>query len=183
MKIKFGNFLTLIRVLYLLYASFGLHLVLPGYLAGLAQGTGTLVGASQPVSGWKTIRYLLWAYSFILGMYIIVLSCVLRTEMSSSRKWVFGISGFIFFQFANIPLPATGSIANSMAGGFLTLMMLYVIWQWTDQCCGLEDNLKTALDYRMAGYLFLVMATCILCPIMSVKTLPCGQKILSNMDG
>ena len=84
-----------IGILFLLNAIFGRYLVLPGYLAGLEAGGGTLEGASQVASPWKVARYLLWAYSFKLGIYFIILGAVVRTDMSSSRKWLIGAGGFV----------------------------------------------------------------------------------------
>ena len=62
-----------IGLLFLLNAIFGRYLVLPGYLAGLEAGGNTLEGASQVASPLKIVRYLLWAYSFKLGIYFIIL--------------------------------------------------------------------------------------------------------------
>ena len=170
MNKKLSKLFIILGFLFLLNAIFGRYIVLPGYLAGLDSGGGTLDGASQVASPWKIIRYLLWAYSFKLGIYFIILGGVLRTEMSSTRKWVIGIGGFVYIGFAYIPLPAPGSIVFGVAGGFMTLMMLYVIWRWVDQRSGLEEHLKTASDYRMAGYFFFAMATYTLCPFLGVKT-------------
>jgi hypothetical protein len=75
-------------VLFLLNAIFGRYLVLPSYLAGLEAGGNTLEGASQVASPWKIVRYLLWAYSFKLGIYFIILGAIARTDMPSGRKWL-----------------------------------------------------------------------------------------------
>ena len=158
-----------IGFLFLLNAIFGRYLVLPGYLAGLEQGTGTLQGASQTVSVWKVVRYLLWAYSFKLGIYFIILGAVLRTEMSSKSRWMFGIGGFIYVGFAYIPLPEPTSIVFGIAGGLMTLLLIYIIWRWVEQRSVLDEHLKTASDFKMAGYFFFGMATYTLCPLLGVK--------------
>ena len=75
-----------IGVLFLVYAIFGRYLVLPGYLEGLEQGNTTLATASQDVSAWKVIRYLLRAYSFKLGLLFIVFGAAFLTNMSSKGK-------------------------------------------------------------------------------------------------
>jgi len=170
MNKKLSKLFIILGFLFLLNAIFGRYIVLPGYLAGLDSGSGTLEGASQVASPWKIIRYLLWAYSFKLGIYFIILGMVVQTDLSSTSKWVYGIVGFVYIGFAYMPLPAAGSIVFGVAGGLMTLMMLYVIWRWADQRIGLEKHLKTASDYRVVGYFFFAMATYTLCPLLGVKT-------------
>ena len=158
-----------IGVLFLLNAIFGRYLVLPGYLAGLEAGAGTLEGASQVASPWKIVRYLLWAYSFKLGIYFIILGAMVRTDMSSGRKWLIGVVGFVYIGFAYMPLPEPTSIVFGVAGGIMTLLMIYIFLRWANERNGLQDGQKTASDYRMAGYFFFGMATYTLCPLMGVK--------------
>ncbi|MCB0006667.1 MAG: hypothetical protein KDE04_09440, partial [Anaerolineales bacterium] len=68
MKRVISRIFLVLGVLFLLNAIFGRYLVLPGYLDSLAAGQATLGEVSQTVSGWKVARYLLWAYSFKLGI-------------------------------------------------------------------------------------------------------------------
>jgi len=156
-------------VLFLLNAIFGRYLVLPGYLAGLEAGGGTLEGASEVASPWKIARYLLWAYSFKLGIYFIILGTMARTGMSSGRKWLIGIVGFVYLGFAYMPLPEPSSIIFGVAGSVITLLMIYIFIRWATERAQLEEPQKTASDYRMAGYFFFGMATYTLCPLLGVK--------------
>lgn len=156
-------------VLFLLNSIFGRYLVLPGYLASLEQGQTTLESASQAVSTWKVIRYLLWAYSFKLGLFAILLGAVLRTEMSSTRKRLIAIGGLVYIGFAYIPLPGTSSIVFGVAGGLMLVLMVYIFLRWADERDQLQEHQRTASDYRMVGYFFFAMATYTLCPLMGVK--------------
>ena len=158
-----------IGVLFLLNAIFGRYLVLPGYLAGLEAGGNTLEGASQVASPWKIVRYLLWAYSFKLGIYSIILGAIARTDMSSGRKWVISVVGFVYIGFAYMPLPEPTSIVFGVAGGVMTLLMIYIFLRWAQKRSQLEEYQKTASDYRMTGYFFFGMATYTLCPLLGVK--------------
>jgi len=158
-----------IGVLFLLNAIFGRYLVLPGYLAGLEAGGGTLEGAGQVASPWKIARYLLWAYSFKLGIYFILLGALARTEMSSGRKRLIGIGGFVYIGFAYMPLPEPTSIVFGVAGGFMTLLMIYIFLRWANERNQLDEYQKTAGDYRIAAYFFFGMATYTLCPLLGVK--------------
>ena len=158
-----------IGVLFLLNAIFGRYLVLPGYLAGLEAGGNTLEGASQVASPWKIVRYLLWAYSFKLGIYSIILGAIARTDMSSGRKWVISVVGFVYIGFAYMPLPEPTSLVFGVTGGIMTLLMIYIFLRWAQKRSQLEEYQKTASDYRMTGYFFFGMATYTLCPLLGVK--------------
>jgi hypothetical protein len=155
--------------LFLLNAIFGRYIVLPGYLASLEQGQSSVASASQTIPVWKIIRYLLWAYSFKLGVCFIVLGATLRTKMSSACKWWIAIGGFVYMAFAYIPLPNPTSIIFGVAGGLMTLFMIFIFLRWADERNQLQEDQKIASDYRMAGYFFFVMATYTLCPLMGVK--------------
>jgi hypothetical protein len=167
---KASTILMIFGLLFLLNAIFGRYLVLPGYLAGLEAGAGTLEGASRVASPWKIARYLLWAYSFKLGIYFIILGAMVRTNMSSTRKWLIGVVGFVYIGFAYMPLPTPTSISFGIAGGIMTLFMIYIFLRWANERNRLDGHQKTASDYRMAGYFFFGMATYTLCPLLGVKT-------------
>jgi hypothetical protein len=81
---KLSKIIISLGSLFLLNAIFGRYLVLPGYLAGLEAGGGTLEGASQIASTWNIIRYLLWAYSFKLGIYFIILGATILPPITKS---------------------------------------------------------------------------------------------------
>jgi len=166
---KLSTFFIILGVLFLLNAILGRYLVLPGYLAGLEQGSATLTSATQNVSAWKVIRYLLWAYSFKFGIYFILLGAIFRTEMSPGRRWAIALGGLLYIAFAYVPLPNPDSLIFGFAGGFMTLLMVYSILRWANNRNQLLGYQRTASDYRMVGYFFFAMATYTLCPLMGVK--------------
>ncbi len=170
MNKKLSNFYICLGLLFILNTIFGRYIVLPGYLAGLEQGTGTLEGASQVVSTWKILRYLLWAYSFKFGIYFIILGALFRTNISSKKKWIVAIGGLIYISFAYMPLPNPSSIIFGIAGGFMTAVMIFIILQWSNKRIHLPNKKKFGSDYRIIGYFFFAMATYTLCPLLGVKT-------------
>jgi len=127
MNKKLGKFFIILGFLFLLNTVFGRYIVLPGYLVGLEAGGNTLDGASQIASPWKIARYLLWAYSFKLGIYFVLLGAIFRTEMPSARKWVVGVGGFVYIGFAYMPLPEPTSIIFGIAGGIVGLALLNAV--------------------------------------------------------
>ena len=155
--------------LFLINAILGRYIVLPGFLASLEQGKSTVESVSQTVSTWKIIRYLLWGYSFKFGIYFIILGATFRTGMSSTRKWVIAIGGFIYIGFAYIPLPTPSSIIFGISGGVMTLLMIFIFLRWANQRSQLQEDQRLSSDYRMVGYFFFAMATYTLCPLLGVK--------------
>jgi hypothetical protein len=170
MKKRIGTILISIALLFFLYAIFGRYIVLPGYLKSLEAGRASLSNAGQNVEGWKIARYLLWAYSFKLGILFLVIGALLRTMMKPAKFWLFTIIGFIYVGFAYIPLPAAESIVFGIAGGSMTVLMVLIVLSWAGERNQLPDNLKNTSDFRMAGYFFFAMATYTLCALMGVKT-------------
>ncbi len=169
MNKRLSTILISLGFLFLLNAIFGRYIVLPGYLAGLESGGGTLEGARQVASTWKIIRYLLWAYSFKFGIYFIILGAMFRTTISSARKWIVAIGGFVYIGFAYMPLPNPTSIVFGIVGGIMTLLMIFIFLRWANERNELQADQKIASDYRMAGYFFFGMATYTLCPLLGVK--------------
>ncbi|MBI9047559.1 MAG: hypothetical protein JEZ06_23950 [Anaerolineaceae bacterium] len=169
MNKKLSTILLVIGLLFLINAIFGRYIVLSGYLAGLEAGGNTLEGASQVASPWKIIRYLLWAYSFKLGIYFIILGAIFRTDMSSTRKWLVGVGGFVYIGFAYMPLPEPTSIVFGIAGGIMTVLMIFIFLKWANERNRLQEGQKIASDYRMIGYFFFGMASYTLCPLLGVK--------------
>jgi hypothetical protein len=169
MNKKLSTILLIVGILFLLNAIFGRYIVLPGYLAGLEAGGNTLEGASQVASPWKIIRYLLWAYSFKLGIYFIILGAIFRTDMSSRRKWLVGVGGFVYIGFAYMPLPEPTSIVFGIAGGIMTVLMIFIFLRWANERNRLLEDQRIASDYRMIGYFFFGMASYTLCPLLGVK--------------
>lgn len=167
---KRSIFCIALGILFLLNAFFGRYIVLPGYLAGLEQGQATLDSAGQTVPVWIVVRYLIWAYSFKLGMFFVLLGAVLHTRMPAARKWAIAIGGLLYIAVAYIPLPAPASIVFGLAGGLMLLMMIYTFLRWAGERDRLPEPLRARSDYRTAGYFFFAMATYTLCPLLGVKT-------------
>jgi hypothetical protein len=167
-KKHIGIILMGVGVLFLINAIFGRYLVLPGYLASLEAGNAAVEQAQQSVPVWKIVRYLVWAYSFKLGMFFAVIGASAKASMRPSRLRWFVVGGVLYLAFAYIPLPAH-SLAFGIGGGLTTIFALLIIQRWADERPHLTGNAKTASDLRMIGYFFFVMATYTLCPLMGVK--------------
>jgi hypothetical protein len=158
-----------IGIIFLLNAVFGRYLVLPGYLSSLEAGRSTIEAAGQTVPVWKIIRYLLWAYSFKLGIFFVGLGVLLKTSIPTARFWLMVSGGMIYLLLAYVPLPGPYPLFFGIGGGLITILLVLIFLNWSDEHNRLDDRDKTAADYRLIGYFFFAMTTYNLCPLMGVK--------------
>lgn len=158
-----------IGIIFLINAIFGRYIVLPGYLSTLDEGRGTIDAVSQTIPIWKIIRYLIWAYSFKLGIFFIGISALLKTSLSMVRLWFFICGGFVYIVLAYIPFPGYYPIFFGIGGGLITVFLMAIFLLWAANREQLEEPEKKATDFRLIGYFFFAMATYNLCPLMGVK--------------
>jgi hypothetical protein len=169
MKKQIGTILIIIACLFFCNAIFGRYIVLPGYIENLESGRAGTSLAGQSIEGWKIARYLLWAYSFKLGVFFLMAGAFLQTSVKPARFWLFIMAGFIYIAFAYIPLPAPESIVFGIAGAIMTVLIVLIVLSWARERDHLSTTLRNASDYRMAGYFFFAMATYTLCGLLGVK--------------
>ena len=158
-----------IGIVFLLNAIFGRYLVVPGYLSSLEAGRGTIETAVPAVPVWKIIRYLVWAYSFKLGIFFVGIGVLLRTSISATRFWLMVSGGIVYLLLAYVPMPGPYPLFFGIGGGLITVLLVYILMRWADERLRLEEFERTSADYRLIGYFFFAMATYNLCPLMGVK--------------
>ena len=159
-----------IGIVFLLNAVFGRYLVLPGYLSGLESGAGNLGAAAQSIPAWKIIRYLVWAYSFKLGIFFVAISALVRSSIPKTRFWLLVSGGILYLLLAYVPLPGPYSPFFGIGGGLITVLLALIFIHWAEESKKLKDPEKAAANYRLTAYFFFAMATYNLCPLMGVKT-------------
>jgi hypothetical protein len=159
-----------IGIVFLLNAIFGRYLVLPGYLSGLETGRSSVEAAGQAIPLWKIIRYIVWAYSFKLGIFFFVTGILLRTSITTARFRLLVGGGILYLLLAYVPLPGPYSLFFGIGGGLITVLLVLIFIKWSEERDFLKDPEKTSADYRLVAYFFFAMATYNLCPLMGVKT-------------
>ncbi len=155
-----------IGVLFLINAIFGRYLVLPGYLESLENGSS---GIPDNVGAWYIIRYLIWAYSFKLGVFFIVIGALVKTNMGKGRLWLFVLGGVVYISFAYIPLSGPFPVVFGIGGGIMTVLIILIIRLVSKERDEHPETTKTASELKLIGYFFLAMATYNLCPLLGVK--------------
>ena len=159
-----------IGIIFLINAIFGRYLVLPGYLSSLEAGRNSVETASQTVPPWKIIRYLLWAYSFKLGIFFVGLGVLLRASIPKARFWLMMSGGILYLLLAYLPFPGPYPLFFGLGGGLMTILLVFIFFNWAKDHDRLQEAEKKASGYRLIGYFFFAMATYNLCPLLGVKT-------------
>ncbi len=169
MKKKVWVIWTGIGILFLLNAIPGRYLVLPGYLSSLEAGRSTVEAAGQAVPLWKIIRYLVWAYSFKLGVFFVGTGALMRASIPARRFWLMVSGGILYLLLAYVPIYGPRSLFFGIGGSLITILLVLILMRWAKQRGGLEESEKVSADYRLIGYFFFAMATYNLCPLLGVK--------------
>ena len=166
MKQKIGIGLCLLGGLFLINAIFGRYIVLPGYLQTLEAGvSGSEIPQNVPVI--KVLRYLLWAYSFKLGVYCFILGTMVYSGQERRDKLLFSVIGIVYIGFAYMELPFNSSLFFGIGGGILTLSFLFLFFSINVRSTKKSENDSTL--FLNLGYYFLAMAAYNLCPFLGVK--------------
>ncbi len=169
MRKKLSLLFIVTGLLFLFWAIFGRYVVLPGYIESFADnggGSGTL---PDDVEAWKIARYLVWAFSFKLGVYLIALGALLKTKITRKRFSAFAAGGLFYISVAYLPLSGQPWMFGA-AGVLMTILMVIIILSSTSLRDKVAKTSVTANDLRLAGYFFFAMGTYTLCGLLGVRT-------------
>lgn len=169
MRKKISIILIILGIAFLLWAIFGRYIVLPGYFESLAGGASHSGPIPEDVPAWKIARYLIWAFSFKLGIYFIALGALLRTKMSGKKFALFASAGLVYLSVAYMPLPGPSWLFG-LLGALMTIFMVIVILRLSGQRDQITKTTVSATDLRLVGYFFFAMATYTLCGLLGVRT-------------
>ena len=169
MKKKISIVLIVLGVAFLLWAIFGRYIVLPGYFESLASGASQSGSIPENVHAWKIARYLIWAFSFKLGIYFIALGALLRTKMGGKKFALFATAGLVYLSVAYMPLPGPSWLFGAF-GILMTILMVLAILRLSKQRDQMTKSAVSATDLRLVGYFFFAMATYTLCGLLGVRT-------------
>jgi hypothetical protein len=166
MNRRIGIGLCAVGILFLVNAIFGRYIVLPGYFQSLEAGTSA-ASVPENVPILKVVRYLVWAYSYKLGIYFFVLGAMSYSRREKRDRLLFLLIGFIYIGFAYMDLPFDSSLFFGIGGAILTLALLYL---FSNMNVARADRTETGrILFLNLGYYFLAMAAYNLCPLLGVK--------------
>lgn len=135
-------------------------------MESLANNTGRTI--PEGVEGWKIARYLIWAYSFKLGIYFIAIGAHLRTNITQQKLAVLAVAGFIYIAFAYMPLPGPSWLFG-LLGITMMVLIVAIIVNLTSKRDLEFGNVASGVDLQLISYFFFAMATYTLCGLLGVR--------------
>ncbi len=123
--------------------------------------------------------YLLWAFGVPVAALVALIGIFLHTGVKGSKVWIYGIGSFIvvagamFLNFiGHIP------ILFGIGGTIILLCFIGIVKFWAKERIGLKNAAAAAADFRLVGYMFMVIAAWFICGLASIPFL----KALKGMD-
>jgi hypothetical protein len=124
------------------------------------------------------IIYLLWVYSFKLGMLLVILGAALKAGMGNRELWIFISGGVIYLVTCYLPFIGYSPPFYGILGTMILVLFLFIAWHWMKRRPSLARSAQIGSDLRMIGYYFLVMATWTLCGIFGIVTYALKPEIM-----
>ena len=124
------------------------------------------------------IIYLLWVYSFKLGMLLVVIGAALKAGMGKRELWILGLGGAIYLVTCYLPFIGYNPSFYGILGVMILVLFLLIAWHWMKRRPSLARSAQIGSDLRMIGYYFLVMATWTLCGIFGIVTYALKPEIM-----
>ncbi|MBL8080012.1 MAG: hypothetical protein JNM55_18735 [Anaerolineales bacterium] len=165
---KSGIAFIILGIAFLIWAIIGRYVVLPGFMESLESGVSRSGTIPEGVATWKIARYLIWAFSFKLGILFVTIGALLQTNMKRLKLALYIIGGLLYISLAYAPIPGPALLFG--IGG--VLMMIFILITILRLSKARDQNIKSSasdIDLRLAGYFFFAMATYTLCGLLGVR--------------
>ncbi len=124
------------------------------------------------------VVWLLWAYSFRVGMLLAIIAGGLYSGMGKSGLSLLGAGGVAYLVTCYLPFVEYSARYYGILGTGILVLFLFLVWDWARRRLGLGRSAKIASDLRMTGHFFLVMATWSLCGIFGIVTYALQPEIM-----
>ena len=122
--------------------------------------------------------FLLWTYSFRVGMLLTVIGGALYAGTATRGLWLLAGGGGLYLATAYVPLVGYSPHYYGILGTAILVLFVALVWEWTRRRPTLSGSARTASDLRMVGYYFLVMATWSLCGIFGIVTFALQPQVM-----
>lgn len=131
---------------------------------------------SKDVSGYL-FAYIVWSYSFKLGMFLTIIGCSLKAGMENHSIFLFIIGGILYLSLCYIPI-GYYPIFFGIQGTITIFLFLFIVWYWMKKRPQLDKTERYASDFRLIGYYFFIVATWNLCGVFGIATYALKPEIM-----
>lgn len=136
--------------------------------------TGDLrANLSAPILIW-----VMWAYSFRVGMFLAIIGGALHAGMGKRELWLLAAGGSAYLASCYVAFVDYSPRYYGILGTTILVLSLFLVWDWMRRRPTLSDASRIASDLRMVGYYFLVTATWSLCGIFGIVTYALQPQIM-----
>ena len=121
--------------------------------------------------------FFLWAFGVPLAAIVAAVGLLLYSDAKGSTILKYGI-GIFLSVFIGMALGFFGHIRPlfGIGGTLILLFFMGILWLWTKERMALKETPTTAVDLKMVGYVFMLIAAWFICGIA-------GQPFLKAFEG
>ncbi len=167
MRKKLSIIFLIIGVIFIINTVLGRYLVVSGNIEYRESLASADIVDIVP-SGWKIARYMLWAYSFKLGIYFMTLAMLLKTSIGDRKILLYALLGFLYIGFAYMPIGGP-AILFGIGGIIITVCLIIILKKFPKEYESVSNISKKSIENRLVGYFFFGMATYNLCALLGVR--------------
>ena len=138
------------------------------WLVGPALRNLSLDQVNKTIWAMNSPLFWAWAFSVPLGSILAGIGILLHARSKGSHIWLFGIGVFAVLVVANSLRFAHFPPLFGIGGGLILAFFLAMLWLWARKHATLEGAAKTAANFQLVGYVFLLIAMWFLCGILSI---------------
>ena len=137
----------------------------------------TIEEFNQTIWAFMGLWHLLWVFGVPLGALVAGIGLLLYSDAKGSTVWKFGI-GSVLGVTLGMAIGFLGHIPPLFGiGGTLILLLFFgILWLWAKERMALKDASATAVDLKLVGYVFMLIAAWYICGIA-------GQPFLKALEG
>jgi hypothetical protein len=154
-KHKVGLVLFWIGVIWMIAWGVIISLIKAPFLHSL-----TMAELSQTIWSLTGPMNFLFGVSIPLGAIVAGIGMLLYSRAKGSTVWIFGIGLFIAFiiGFMLLAIGLYSAPVFGIGGTLILLSFIGILWLWAKERIALKGSSTTAADFRLVGYLFMLMA-------------------------
>jgi hypothetical protein len=153
------------------------YMILIGFLASFpvrsAYRFSTFEEVSETIWAVTSPLFGLWATAIPIGAILAGAGLLIAVRAKRSHIWLFGLGIFsvlfidILSRWEILPEPGYSPLLFGIGGGLIMGFFLIILWYWAKKYTTLRDQERSAAEFQLTGYVFLIIGMWYLCGDLS----------------